>query len=120
MFTIQQINRHSFQRMGWRSRVIPRPRYVHARARKNTNQEGVDRNVVGLGLSICTALVLLSACTVTTLSLREVDIEKQHLMEDYAKLEEKVMMLEDKDVQHEIVINALVNEVMKLRDIGIV
>lgn len=95
---------------------------VKLRARKHTNNEGlqVDGNLIGLGVSVCSALVVLSACTVTALTLREAEFETQHMLEDYAKLESKVMMLEDKDVQHELVINALVNEILKLRDIGIV
>lgn len=99
---------------------------VQVKARKHTQTEGqerlhkLDNNIVGLGVSICSALVLLSACTVTTLTLREAQMETQSIVERYSKLEDKVKMLEDKDVKHEFVINALVNEILKLRDIGIV
>lgn len=99
---------------------------IQAKARKHTRNEGQDRlhrldnNFVGFGVSICSALVLLSACTATALTLREAQIETQSIVERYGKLEDKVKMLEDKDVQHEFVINALVNEILKLRDIGFV
>lgn len=96
---------------------------VQVKARKHIQHKGqksLDNNFVGLGVSVCSALVLLSACTVTALTLRETQIETQSIIERYGKLEDKVEMLEDRDVQYEFVINALVNEILKLRDIGIV
>lgn len=121
MIKIQQINRSSIHRFHHSPKVKVK-QCVRPYARKHTNdyKEGVDSNIIGFGVSICSALVVLSACTVTALTLREANIEKQSFIEDYVELEKKVMVLEDKDVQYEIVINALVNELMKLRDIGIV
>lgn len=100
-------------------------RASHVRARKQTSQSRsqspkdsyqVDGKLVGLAVSVCSAIVALSACMVTAVTLRDA----QHMLHEYDSLEEKVKMLEYKDMQHELVLNILVNELLKLRDIGIV
>lgn len=77
------------------------------------------------GLFISSTLVLssilfLSTSIVLILSARELNIEAERLQYKYDKLQEAVKHLEEKNMQDEIMINAIVGKILELRSIGIV
>ena len=87
--------------------------------RQNNTNPSIDNSIIGLGISVCSSIVALSVCTVAVLTLREASFETEKLHEEYDKLKEEIELLKDKDVKHELVINAVVNELLELRNIGI-
>lgn len=103
------------------TQVVKPKRQVSVYATRQTKQTNTNphNNIIGLGISVCSSIVALSICTVTVLTLRETSFESQKLHEEYDKLKEEIEILEEKDIKHELVINALVNELLELRNIGI-
>jgi len=89
------------------------------RTKQDTTYTPLSNNIIGFGISVCSSIVALSICSVVVLTLRETSFEAEKLHEEYDILHEEVELLKDRDVQHEIVINALVNELLELRNIGI-
>lgn len=80
----------------------------------------VDTNLIGLGVSICSSLLVLSAGIVTVLTLRESSFEAQHLHKEYDYLRNKIDLIEEKEMQHEMLIDAIVTEIIELKHIGVV
>lgn len=97
-------------------------RTVSVCAKRSVSVENTksEVNLITLGIAVCSSVAVLSASLVAVLTLREAQFEAQHLEEEFDKLQHKVELLEQKDIQHEAVIEALVLEILKLREIGVV
>ena len=97
-------------------------RKVSVCAKRTVNLEYTksEVNLITLGIAACSSIAVLSASLVAVLTLREAQFEGQHLEEEFDKLQHKVELLEQKDIQHEAVIEALVSEIIQLREIGVV
>ncbi len=113
---------YSLRHSNLQSRSVPRRSNslkVSAKPTKSVERTK-EVNWFTLGVAASSSIAILSASLVTVLTLREAQFETQHLDEEFNKLQHKVELLEEKDIQHEIVIEALVSEILKLREIGIV
>lgn len=82
-------------------------------------------NYVDNGLFVFTTLVfssvmVLSTCIVMILTARETNMEANSLQEKYDKLYEEVKHLEEKSMEDEMMINAIVGEIVELKSIGII
>lgn len=69
---------------------------------------------------VFSSVMVLSTCIVMILCARETNIEATNLQEKYNKLYEEVKHLEEKNMEDEIMINAIVGEIIELKSIGII
>lgn len=110
-----------------------RRKYILCQSDKNKKENSNDNFISydnvshdkNSGLFISSTLVLssilfLSTSIVLILSAREMNLEAERLQDKYDKLQEAVKHLEEKNIQDEIVINAIVGKILELRSIGIV
>lgn len=70
--------------------------------------------------AVLTSVMVLSTCIVMILCARETNIEATNLQEKYNKLYKEVKHLEEKNVEDEFMIGAIVDEIIKLKSIGII
>lgn len=82
-------------------------------------------NHIDNGLFVFTTLVfssvmVLSTCILMILTARETNMEANGLQEKYDKMLEEVKHLEEKNMEDEMMINAIVGEIVKLKSIGII
>jgi hypothetical protein len=94
---------------------------------KNVMLHNDEKQVVqdNHGLFISSTLVLssilfLSTSIVLILSAREMNIEAERFQERYDKLQADIKHLEEKNIQDELMINAIVGRMIELKSIGIV
>ncbi len=69
---------------------------------------------------VFSSVMVLSTCIVMILCARETNMEATNLQEKYDKLYEEVKHLEEKNVEDEFMIGAIVDEIIKLKSIGII
>jgi hypothetical protein len=82
-------------------------------------------NYINNGIFVFTTLafssvMVLSTCIVMILTARETNMEANSLQEKYNKLYEEVKHLEEKNMEDEMIINAIVGEIVQLKSIGII
>jgi hypothetical protein len=100
-----------------------RRKYILCQSDKNKKENSNDNSISydnishnkNSGLFISSTLVLssilfLSTSIVLILSAREMNIEAERLQDKYDKLQEAVKHLEEKNIQDEIMINAIVGK----------
>ena len=83
----------------------------------------VIRNNYGLFISstlILSSILFLSTSIVLILSAREMNVEAERLQDKYTKIQEDIKHLEEKNIQDERIINAIVGKMIELRSIGII
>lgn len=91
----------------------------------NEKQISNKSNYIDNGLFVFTTLVfssvmVLSTCIVMILTARETSMEANSLQEKYDKLYEEMKHLEEKSMEDEMMINAIVGEIVELKSIGII
>lgn len=69
---------------------------------------------------VFSSVMVLSTCIVMILCARETSMEANTLQEKYNKLHEEIKQLEDKNIEDEMMINAIVGEIIELKSIGII
>jgi hypothetical protein len=80
----------------------------------------IDNGLLVFSTVVFSSVMVLSTCIVMILCARETNMEANGLQEKYTKLYEEVKHLEAKNMDDEMMINAIVGEVVKLKSIGII
>jgi hypothetical protein len=100
------------------TRVIRRtPIICRAKPSKKHDTEGTH------ALYVASSIAVLGASLVLIATAREVHLELEKAHEEYTRLQHvtrQLSKIKDKQVNDEIILNALVEEIVKLREIGII
>lgn len=80
----------------------------------------IDNGIYVFATCMFSAVMVLSACIVMILTARETQMESIQLKDKYDKVYEEVHHLEDKILDDEQMLNAVVNTIVQLKSIGIV
>ena len=86
----------------------------------NNSNSYIDNGLFVFTTLVFSSVMVLSTCIVMILCARETNMEALSLQEEYNKLYEEVKHLEEKNMDDEMMINAIVGEVVKLKSIGII
>lgn len=86
----------------------------------NDKKESSDNKLFISSTLVLSSILFLSTSIVLVLSAREMNIEAERLQDKYDKLQQDIRHLEEKNIQDEIMINAIVGKILELRSIGIV
>ena len=86
----------------------------------NNSNSYIDNGLFVFTTLVFSSIMVLSTCIVMILCARETNMEALSLQEKYNKLYEEVKHLEEKNMEDEMMINAIVGEVVKLKSIGII
>jgi hypothetical protein len=86
----------------------------------NDKKESSDNKLFISSTLVLSSILFLSTSIVLVLSAREMNIEAERLQDKYDKLQQDIRHLEEKNIQDEIIINAIVGKILELRSIGIV
>jgi hypothetical protein len=86
----------------------------------NNSNSYIDNGLFVFTTLVFSSIMVLSTCIVMILCARETNMEALSLQEEYNKLYEEVKHLEEKNMDDEMMINAIVGEVVKLKSIGII
>jgi hypothetical protein len=80
----------------------------------------LDQGLFMFTTFVFSSIMVLTTCIVLIITARQTSIEAESLHEQYDKLYEQVHMLEEKNIQDEIVLNAVVGRIVELNSIGII
>lgn len=89
---------------------------------ENKTKSSIDKNneLYLFTTLVFTSVMVLSTCILLILSARETNMEATNFQERYDKISEKVKHLEQKNAEDEFMIGAIVDEIIKLKAIGII
>lgn len=95
------------------------PRAIKKPVQKETTWLGEGQTLTYVTATF-SAIMVLSACTVMMLSARETAHEALELQEQYRKVHDEVNRLEDKQAEDEYVLNLIVQQIIELKNVGII
>ena len=93
---------------------------ISSEKRISNSSKYIDNGLFLFTTIVFSSVMVLSTCIVMILCARETNMEASRLQEKYNKLYEEVKHLEDKNKDDEMMINAIVGEIIELKSFGII
>jgi hypothetical protein len=81
--------------------------------------QSLQRNFVVFTTCAFSSIIVLTTCICLIICARETTMEAAKLHDDYTSVKHELKQLEEKNIEDEMIINALVNEIISLRNIGV-